>query len=388
MRLVFDIRVLQLKACVGGIRTYILELLREYARSRREVTLLAWEGQELNLTADLQNVFPMVTVKRIKRIPRVGNVCWLKDSYLSNSFFRGLAKHGDLVHFPMHLSYELGWPVADIGIPRIQTIYDMALVRSNALVFPPFSDARYELTVAMYRFLASRCQYLDGIISISTYTTGAIIEYLRRVPEIATVLLGVEERFQVFSDSEKQAFRQRLGLPQNYVLYVGTLSHHKNVRALLEGLDGRCPWPIVLVGPQLAHERIALENEFTHLDLRWLGYVDSADLPGVYACAGVFVFPSLSEGFGLPVLEAMACGTPVACSNVSSLPEVAGQAALFFSPYDSRSLARTVMQIIDDEHLRRKLSELGRARAAGFRWSTTAQATWQAYEHFVAQYRH
>ncbi len=112
----------------------------------------------------------------------------------------------------------------------------------------------------------------------------------------------------------------------------------------------------------------------------FLGPATNADLPALYAGAELFVFPSLYEGFGLPVLEAMACGTPVACSNTSSLPEVAGDAALLFDPTDVAAMAMAMQQLLGDHAQRRELSEKGRVQATRFTWERTALETLRAYE--------
>ncbi|HIQ02105.1 MAG TPA: glycosyltransferase family 1 protein, partial [Anaerolineales bacterium] len=114
-------------------------------------------------------------------------------------------------------------------------------------------------------------------------------------------------------------------------------------------------------------------------NIRWLGPVPEADLPALYTGATTFVFPSLYEGFGLPVLEAMACGTPVACSNTSSLPEVVGDAALTFDPTDTAGIADAVARLLEDADLQADLRERGLRRAARFSWERTARATLTVY---------
>lgn len=386
MRVIVDVRVLQLGWFAGGFLTYLWGLLRQYALANHSVSLLAWEGASISLPPELEQRFPVVTVPRWPRLAGVGNVGWFNDAYFLTDVYRRLAKQADLIHFTGPFTYEIGWPQADIGIPRVLTVYDMGLVRWPALVLGSLSSWRYELALAMYHFLANRLQYVDGIISISTYTTGSIWEYVRRVPEIATVLLGVEEQYRPFSPAEAAAFRRRLDLPDKYVLYVGNLGKHKNVAALLQALDGYCPWPVVLAGPQKPELVERLSRQYTSLDTRWLGRVDSADLPGLFASCGVFVYPSLAEGFGLPVLEAAASGVPAVCSNTTSLPEVAGAGAVLFSPYDISDIRQKVLQVIGDESLQRQLVSAGLARASELSWRSSADKTWSAYEQFLHSY--
>ena len=122
--------------------------------------------------------------------------------------------------------------------------------------------------------------------------------------------------------------------------------------------------------------------------VRFLGPVADADLPALYAAATVFVLPSLYEGFGLPVLEAMACGAAVACSNTSSLPEIAGDAALTFDPLDVEAMAEAIGRLLGDEELRDRMAQAGLAQAASFTWEKTAALTLAMYRQVLEQAGH
>jgi glycosyltransferase involved in cell wall biosynthesis len=119
--------------------------------------------------------------------------------------------------------------------------------------------------------------------------------------------------------------------------------------------------------------------------VRFTGYVDQADLPAIYSAASVFAFPSLHEGFGLPVLEAMACGTPVVTSDTSSLPEVAGEAALLVDPTDDAAIAKAIARVYDEPVLRQLLSQAGIERAAEFSWEACAAATLRVYRRILGE---
>jgi alpha-1,3-rhamnosyl/mannosyltransferase len=202
--------------------------------------------------------------------------------------------------------------------------------------------------------------------------------------------------------------RRRLALPERYALYLGSNKPHKNLPRLIEAWarvrrsevgtrhthhatrnnsKSKIRNPKLLIAgawderyPEAKH---LAESLYVTDSVHFLGPIPNADLPILYAGAELFIFPSLYEGFGLPVLEAMACGTPVACSNASSLPEVTGDAALLFDPTDVATMAAAMQQMLGDQTLRRELSEKGRAQAARFSWERTAQEALAAYR--VAQ---
>jgi glycosyltransferase involved in cell wall biosynthesis len=171
---------------------------------------------------------------------------------------------------------------------------------------------------------------------------------------------------------------------------------HKNLLRLLDahallggggGGGGRARPVLVLPGYATPHEdelRARAAALGTSDDVRFVGWVSDADMEGLYALADAFVFPSLYEGFGLPVLEAMARGVPVACSDRSSLPEVAGDAALLFSPEDVGAMAAALTRLLDDEALRARLSAAGVERAASFTWARTAELTVASYRRALA----
>jgi glycosyltransferase involved in cell wall biosynthesis len=169
------------------------------------------------------------------------------------------------------------------------------------------------------------------------------------------------------------------------VLSLSAKRPHKNLSALIAALGAipaeRRPL-LVLPGYETWHERELRERARAAGvagDVRFLGWVSGAELEGLWAIASAFVFPSLYEGFGLPVLEAMARGVPVACSNASSLPEVAGEAALLFDPHDERAIAAAVQSLLSDAALAERLRERGHARVREFTWERTARLTLASY---------
>jgi len=205
------------------------------------------------------------------------------------------------------------------------------------------------------------------------------------VPEecLAVIHHGADPRFHPLPREEtRERLRVRFALDGGYVLSVGTLEPRKNQRRLVAAhgglpVDVRRRYPLVLAGA----EGWKLEEAVGELPdhVRLLGRVSDDELVDLYNGATLFAYPSLAEGFGLPVLEAMACGAPVVTSNVSSLPEVAGDAARLVDPLAVEALGAALGELLGDEAERRRLAERGRARAAGFTWSDAARKTLDLY---------
>jgi glycosyltransferase involved in cell wall biosynthesis len=226
------------------------------------------------------------------------------------------------------------------------------------------------------------------VIADSQATKDDLVQYYGIEPgKITVVYPGRDETLQPVKDEATiEKVKARFGIRGDYILYVGTLQPRKNLERLLEAyaivrkqankrgetpclvLAGRKGWLYDQIFQQV--RRLGLETEVT-----FPGYVPQDDLPAVLSGARLFAFPSLYEGFGLPVLEAMACGTPVLCSNVSSLPEVAGDAALLVDPLDVKGMAEAMNHLLGDEGLRTQLVERGFRQVRQFSWDRCARET-------------
>jgi len=212
-----------------------------------------------------------------------------------------------------------------------------------------------------------------------------------KVPEerLAVVHNGVSDRFRPVPRAEAQELVGRIyGVPGPYLLYVGRLEPRKNIGRLLAAfhrfrLHSKTDLKLVLAGRR-TEMSCGLDETIERLNLKdslvELGYVDEEHLPALYSAAELFLFPTLWEGFGIPVLEAMACGTPVVTSNRSSLPEVAGDAAVLADPYSVEELADCIDRVCGDSALRAELRRKGLERAKLFSWQRTAQETLAAYQ--------
>ncbi len=256
---------------------------------------------------------------------------------------------------------------------QVVTIHDTAFIDHAACYTRAFA--------AWYQWLVPRlARRVRRIITVSEFSKSRIVDYCRVSPDKVTVILsGVGPQFQPQTTLQIEKARTELKLPARYALCVCSLEPRKNLRRLLEAWGAMPDRPadlhLVLAGAKgNVFEDVGLESAPANVQL--VGYVGDELLPALYAGAEFFAFPSLYEGFGLPVLEAMACGTPVLCSNTTSLPEVAGDAALLVDPLETGSIAAGLQQLAADAALRQQLRERGLVRARSFNWDQTARQTW------------
>ncbi len=221
------------------------------------------------------------------------------------------------------------------------------------------------------------------VLTDSQYSKRDIVRRYRVPPDNVVVALGAADPVyrRVHDPARLAEVRTRYGTGEHFILYVGNIERRKNLRTLIEAYvrlrrTDAVRARLVLVGRSvwLSDDIFAAARDSGYADeLVFTDYVPEDDLVALYSAADLFVFPSLFEGFGIPVLEAMACGAPVVCSNATSLPEVAGDAALMCDPLDVDGLARSMAVVLDDPTLRGTLSATGMRRAALFSWEDTAR---------------
>jgi glycosyltransferase involved in cell wall biosynthesis len=265
------------------------------------------------------------------------------------------------------------------SVPSVVTIHDL-----SPFLFPQ-TFRRVNRTYTRWAIRVA-CRRAAHILAVSEFTKQEIVRWMRVPPDRITVTYDAcDDNFAPPDPAEVAAFRRAKGLPERFVLFIGTLEPRKNIPVLLEAyarIAAETDAPLLIGGargwlyePILAQaERLGLGDK-----LRFIGYVDRAEQHLWYAAATVFAFPSLYEGFGMPPLEAMACGTPVVASNSSSLPEVVGDAGLVVAPDDVEGLAAALLRLLGDQALREELRERGLAQARRFSWTETAERTLAVY---------
>ena len=262
---------------------------------------------------------------------------------------------------------------------RVVTIHDMTLV-----LFPEWHPrARVS---SMAKEIARSLEIADHILADSASTRDDIVKHFSiRSERISVVPLAADQSFKPLPDTEVQKVLSDWGLARDgYLLFMGTIEPRKNLLRLLQAVElaGTRAGPLVIAGADgWGSDEVASRIERLRRAgrLTYLGYVPDDARPALINGARGFVYPSLYEGFGLPVLEAMACGVPVLASNVSSLPEVVGDAGLLVDPCDVDAIAQGMVRLWDDQALRHELSVRGLEQAAGFSWEKTASQTLKTY---------
>lgn len=296
-------------------------------------------------------------------------------------FSSGVHQHKiNLYHEPAYLAYRFAGP-------SVVTVHDLSWIRH------PETHPAARLR-EMNRFMPKVIKHATHIMVDSDFVRNEVMSYYG-VPgdRVTTVLLGVAPEFQPLDANECSPLLAQFGLqPGQYLLTVGTLEPRKNLSSVIAAFsqlpDGiRQRFPLVIAGMNgWGMERFSssLRHMISNGEVRLLGYVAQSELPAVYSGARLFVYPSLYEGFGLPPLEAMACGVPVIASRRASLPEVIGDAGLLVEPLDVDTIAQQMHALIEDVELHALLSQSGHKRAQGFTWSKFAYETMAVYRKIVA----
>ena len=365
---------------VSGISRYIIQLMRALVELPDAVRyeLLAFEDEE-------EIFLPRSLRARGLRFARdmaspIRNVAWHQLELPGLCRARGY----DVLFLP---AANRRLPLVS-PCPTVGTVHDLAAVHV---------DGKYDPARMFYirQVLPALIRRLDHVLTVSESSRRDIIEHAGVPPEKITVTpLAADDR--VFHPGDREAARARVaeafGVTRPYVLYISRIEHPgKNHVALIRAFDRLktkedLPHVLVLAGGdrERAGEVHAVADAARHrADIHFTGFVPGDAVPDLYRAADCFVFPSLYEGFGLPLLEAMACATPVLSADVASLPEVAGDAAWLFEPHDEARLAELMARLLTDEDARQATIRCGLARAAQYTWARTAAQTREVLGRFL-----
>jgi len=280
------------------------------------------------------------------------------------------------------------------GIPLVVTLHDIIYMEKLSLLSQGFSN--YQKFGNMYRRLVvpSVVKNCRKLITVSEFEKQRIVDFFKLDPfKVTAIYNGVSEHFRPVTDPETlMAVKNKYHLPDRFFFFFGNTDPKKNTRGVLKALSlflKKSQEKIPLVMLDFDREELArLIAETGDPDLKdyiiLTGYVPNTELPGIYSLSTVFLYPSLRESFGIPMLEAMACGTPVITSNTSSMPEVAGDAALFCDPFQPEQLTNAMLRLISDPVLRSGLAAAGLEQAGKFTWRNMALGVLQIYNEVLS----
>jgi glycosyltransferase involved in cell wall biosynthesis len=359
-----------------GVQTYVLNTIKRLARIDRtnNYTIKGTQFSKIELGIESDNF-------RIENIPRPTILRLIWKLWHRIGFDVRLSPGKPDLFLSMDFSLPLYCPS-----PAIAIVYDIIPLIIEG-TFPWYTRAIFE------KYISHTVKSADAIVAISQSTRNDLIHRLGVKPEkIHIIYPGYDDN--AFKPQTQllrvKSTLRKFKIPHEYILYAGTLQTNKNIPRLIEAFallkkERRLPHKLVIVGKKaFGHEAVnsAIDMFAVHDDVIIAGYVRHEELPLLMHGADVFVLPSLHEGFGIPTLEAMACGTPVITANVSSLPEVVGDAALLVDPYNTHEIAEEMYRVVSDGKLREQLRQKGLERAKLFSWHKAAQEMLQLIEAF------
>ncbi len=353
-----------------GIGTYVRNLVRHLARIDRETTyFLLCDQTDASTLRDLaENFEPVVDGSRGYTV---------REQLTIPLQMRRLGV--DLLHSPHYVAPVIGL------VPTVVTIHDCI-----HLLFPQYLPNRFASRYA--HFMIGRAVRKSArVLTVSDASRHDIIQFFPEAdPERISVIPNAIDP-SVFEDpgeEERRRVKERYQIGSRFVLYAGNIKPHKNLERLIDAFGslkragGLDDLTLLIIGDEINQYtslRRCVEAAGVRQDVRFFGFVPDRTLSALYRMASVFAFPSLYEGFGLPPLEAMACGTPVVTSRLSSLPEVVGDAALLVDPYSVEDIAAAIRRLLADDELRSRLIERGYERAASFSWERSVRAIHETY---------
>ena len=356
----------------AGVQTYLRQLVRGLQKVDSDNEYLVFVGCEAEGQLELHNEnFREVVCAPLSR-SRILRVVW-EQARLSR---RARAEQVEV------LLCTGGIVPGNLDMPAVQVIHDLQVFH-----YPEnFSWLKRNF---LRKMLPRSARAASVTVASSEYTRGDVVKLLpQQWTDTRVALLAGSPEYQRASAEAVAQVRRKYQLSDEYLLSVGTSHLHKNLHGLVEAYErADVAVGLVLVGRRgSGHHRLtrAVNEAKRHRQIKLLGRAANSELAALYTGASGFVLPSLFEGFGMPVLEAMQCGCPVACSSLTALPEVAGRAALLFDPCDQLAFIGAIQRILTEESLRERLRGKGFARAGKFDWRQTARATIEALSAVVA----
>ncbi len=346
-----------------GVGNYVFNLINELNKICTDISLIHYDR------------VPGYNTKRYPNILK-GKILETYSWYLSLPFYINKNPGGRIIHNPSQTPTFF-----TINSPYIITVHDI-----TALKMPGMHKWGRILFTRMC--LGRTLKHADKIIAVSHSTRKDLLDAFPFLSphDIAVVHEAAGARYTIIESSARlESCRKRYGLPEKFILFIGTLEPRKNIERLLQAyasVHNKLKLPLVIAGKKgwkyraifEAVERLQIKNSVI-----FTGYLPESDIPVLYNLAEIFMYPALYEGFGLPVLEAMQSGCPVITSSVSSLPEVAGDAAVLVDPYSAEQIAESMVLLLSDASLRSHYRQAGTEHAKQFSWEKCARETLRIY---------
>jgi glycosyltransferase involved in cell wall biosynthesis len=371
MRLGFDVRPFLREET--GVGTYLRNLLLHLARIDRT-------NEYFLFSSSWRNRFPR---DKIPPLARMTFKDWRIPVKILNLFWQRWGRP------PLDLFFRAELNLTHSATPLVLPTSGKKVITIHDLFFMDFPEqSGKEAGEVFHRRAADSIRRADGIITFSSFTRNDLVSRFDiEEDKVKMIPHGLDRRFlEDVPPAELKATRKRLKLPPSFLLFVGAREPRKNLARLIDALKiihlHGIKIPVVLAGPAGEATETVCQRAKT-LELKhWVdmtGYLPERDIRHIYRLASAFVFPSLCEGFGLPLLEAMASGIPIAASMSSAVPEVCGDAALYFRPEDPENMAEKIILILEDQALKKDLVAKGLKRALGFSWERAAEETLEFY---------
>ncbi len=379
MKITFDGR--SLLSPWTGIQTYLIELINELNEDSENLELFLYPGSSFKISKEAKSTLQALPISKLYFKPLGKTVL---DIIINKSGTRGLFKSNKL-KIKTDIFHETDILEIPCDNKSILTVHD-----TIPMIFPEaFPTNTYE---SFAKIISNNCKLSEHIVVDSESTKNGL-SFFFNVPDhkISVVYAGVADHFKPIEDKQVlESINKKYNLPDKFLLYLGTIEPRKNVARILEAYNkisndigelklvicGSYGWGAHEVYKTL--DRLKLKDK-----VLFTGYVDEIDKPALYSAAQAFVFPSLYEGFGLPPLESMACGTPVVTSDISSLPEIVDDAGIKVDPLDINQIAEGILSIIKDRELAEKLRFKGLERSKQFTWKNTAKQMVEVYKKVI-----
>lgn len=367
----------------SGVGLYVLSLIKALSQLESSESFelgLAYQPRLKNwLKGNLDFPNNFKNYKNLYQIPAPVRVTNLFIDYLPRlfpSYIESMVGNPNIFHGTNYTVYPYQ------NIKKVISIYDLTFVR-----YPEYVDS----VVQQYAMRLTKClRWSDAVVTISESSKQDIIDHLNFPAEkifVTPLASRYHSKFLTNLDLNQEIKNTNFDFSKPYLLFVSTIEPRKNITAIIKAFNwlkqnNKIEHRLVLIGKKgwkYSPVFVGIENSPWKQEIYHLNYLSDDSVALFYSKADVFVYPSHYEGFGLPVLEAMTLGAPVVASNTSSIPEVAGDAAILIDPNDFMQLAEAILQVISDRQLRQDLIIKGKAQASLFSWENTAKATLKAY---------